>query len=103
MIDRQPSSLGTYRMRKATWLLPVTMLAFLLVAPAFAVSTYQIDTVAGSDSIGDNGPAGLASLVDAEGVCADSAGNIYVADTANNRVRKIDLSGTIITIAGNGT
>ncbi len=71
--------------------------------PACAISTYQIETVAGSNSIGDNGPAGLASLADAEGVCADAAGNIYVADGVNNRVRKIDILGTITTIAGNGT
>ena len=57
----------------------------------------------GSDSIGDNGPAGLASLIDAEGVCADPAGNIYVADTASNRIRKINAFGTITTVAGNGT
>ena len=77
---------------------------FLLCAslPGYAVSTYQINTVAGSDSVGDNGPAGLASLADGEGVCADAVGNIYVADTANNRIRRIDLSGTITTIAGNG-
>ena len=73
------------------------------VLPGYAASTYQIDTVAGSNTIGDNGPAGLASLSDAEGVCADAAGNIYVADTANNRIRRIDLSGTITTFAGNGT
>src|ERR1019366_7606161 len=71
--------------------------------PGYAISTYQIDTVAGSSSIGDNGPAGLASLADAEGVCADAAGNIYIADTVTNRVRKVDVLGTITTIAGNGT
>ena len=79
------------------------MLAFLGVPRVSAASSYQIDTIAGTDSVGDNGPAGLASLVDAEGVCADAAGNIYVADTANHRVRKIDASFTITTIAGNGT
>ena len=82
------------------------MLAALTLAaavPASAASTYQIDTVAGSDSVGDNGPAGLASLVDAEGVCVDLAGNIYVADAANNRVRKVDVFGFITTVAGNGT
>src|ERR1700758_3028949 len=84
--------------------IPLGLITILLLSamPAGAVSTYQISTVAGSDSVGDNGPAGLASLVDAEGVCSDLAGNIYVADTGNNRVRKIDVSGTITTVAGNG-
>ena len=86
-----------------SWLLAPVFLFICASTPAYAVSTYQIDTVAGSNSIGDNGPAGLASLADAEGVCADAAGNIYVADTVNNRVRKIDVFGTITTIAGNGT
>jgi uncharacterized protein (TIGR03437 family) len=83
-------------------LLPVMLLALWAVTPACAASTYQIDTVAGTDSVGDNGPAGLASLVDANGVCADPAGNVYVADTGNNRIRKVDVFGTITTIAGTG-
>jgi uncharacterized protein (TIGR03437 family) len=78
------------------------LLLLWTILPGYAASTYQISTVAGSNSIGDNGPAGLAVLADAEGVCADAAGNIYVADTANNRIRRIDISGTITTIAGNG-
>ena len=75
----------------------------VICGPSYAASTYQITTVAGSSSIGDNGPAGLASLAGAEGVCADVAGNIYVADAATNRIRKIDTSGTITTVAGNGS
>jgi uncharacterized protein (TIGR03437 family) len=75
----------------------------LAVIPVVAAPpAYQIDTVAGSDSIGDNGPAGLGSLLGAEGVCADALGNIYVADTANNRIRKINAFGTITTVAGTG-
>ena len=84
----------------------LVLLAFLstqVSLPAYAATTYQISTVAGSSSVGDNGPAGLASLADAQGVCADLAGNIYVADAVNNRVRKIDVFGTITTVAGNGT
>jgi len=51
---------------------------------------------------GDEGPATLAVLNTPQGLAVDAAGNIYVADYGNNRVRKIDTSGNIHTIAGNG-
>ena len=51
---------------------------------------------------GDGGPATLAALNTPQGIALDAAGNIYVADYGNNRVRRIDTSGTIETIAGNG-
>ena len=51
---------------------------------------------------GDDGPATLAVLNTPQGVAVDGAGNIYVADYGNHRMRKIDTSGNINTIAGNG-
>lgn len=51
---------------------------------------------------GDGGPATQATLNTPEGLAVDSAGNIYIADYGNNRVRKIDTSGNINTIGGNG-
>src|ERR1051325_5881865 len=51
---------------------------------------------------GDGGPANQAALNSPEGVAVDSAGNVYIADSFNNRIRKVDPSGTITTIAGNG-
>lgn len=51
---------------------------------------------------GDDGPANLAVLNTPQGLVVDAAGNIYVADYGNHRVRKIDTSGNINTIAGNG-
>lgn len=52
---------------------------------------------------GDGGPALEASFLSPRGCGVDSAGNVYVADTDNNRVRKVDLAdGTIRTVAGNG-
>ena len=64
-----------------------------------------ITTVAGSIGLsnsfsGDGGPATSAGLSDPNGVALDSAGNLYIADTNNNRVRKVDLGGIITTVAG---
>ena len=49
---------------------------------------------------GDNGPAISASLYSPAGVCLDSAGNVYVADSLNSRIRKINTQGIITTFAG---
>ncbi len=51
---------------------------------------------------GDNGPAISAQLNQPNGLAVDSAGNVYIADTANERIRKVDTNGIITTIAGNG-
>jgi hypothetical protein len=52
--------------------------------------------------LGDNGPATSAYLYDPGGVAVDSAGNVYIADGENNRLRKVS-NGVITTVAGNGT
>src|SRR5467141_125453 len=65
--------------------------------------TYTIQTLAGSNVVGDGGPASAAALSDAEGVAFDSAGNLFVADANDHRVRKIAPDGTISTVAGDGT
>ncbi len=52
--------------------------------------------------LGDGGPAVSAGLYFPSGLAVDGAGNLYVADTNNHRVRKISLAGIITTIAGNG-
>ncbi len=69
------------------------------------VSDGTITTVAGSGTngfSGDGGPAVNASFGNPTGVAVDSAGDIYIADTANARIRKVS-GGTITTIAGNST
>jgi uncharacterized protein (TIGR03437 family) len=66
----------------------------------------NISTFAGTGNAaanGDGGPATSAALNHPEGLAIDRAGNIYVADTANHRVRKISPDGTITTVAGNGS
>lgn len=65
-----------------------------------------ISTVAGNGSFGfsgDNGPAVSATLGLNWGMTVDAAGNIYIADQSNHRVRKVNTAGIITTIAGTGT
>ena len=59
-------------------------------------------TVAGNGSAGfagDGGRAELAQLSQPSGVATDGAGNLYIADTSNNRIRKVDAAGIITTVA----
>jgi hypothetical protein len=71
-----------------------------------ATSGQVITTFAGSDTSGyggDGGPATSAAFNTPLCTFADAAGNIYIADWGNNRVRKVNTSGIITTVAGNGT
>ena len=68
-------------------------------------STGTITTVAGTGEYGfggDGGPAVQALLRDPAGVAVDEAGNLYIADRENLRIRKVDSTGTITTVAGAG-
>jgi sugar lactone lactonase YvrE len=109
--------------RKVDTLGTITTFASNIVA--FAIATDAIGNVyasdfevvwkitpAGSASIfagsaygygGDNGPATQARLALPEGIAVDTAGNVYIMDTNNFRIRKVDTSGIISTIAGNGS
>src|ERR1035441_2584732 len=64
-----------------------------------------ITTFAGSGahgSSGDGGPARDAALYGPSGVAVDAAGNVYISDRGNKRVRQMTLDGTIRTVAGTG-
>ncbi|MGW9440569.1 NHL domain-containing protein, partial [Streptomyces sp. NPDC055607] len=65
----------------------------------------KISTVAGTGSPGyrgDGGPAVSAQLNYPREVAVDSAGNLFVADANNHRIRKVTADGTISTVAGTG-
>jgi uncharacterized protein (TIGR03437 family) len=71
------------------------------IAPSQATTT-----LAGIDNagfLGENVAATAARLNQPSGVAADSLGNIYIADSGTNRIRRIDSSATITTFAGTGT
>ena len=65
-----------------------------------------ITTVAGNGAAvfaGDGGPATSASLNEPTGVAVDADGNLYIADTGNSRIRRVDaISGNVTTVAGTG-
>jgi uncharacterized protein (TIGR03437 family) len=80
------SDFGNHRVRKLT------------------VSTGIISSVIGGGYGfgGDGGPAATAKLSAPRGVAVDAAGNLYVADSDNRRVRKVTPAGLISTVVGNG-
>lgn len=85
----------------------------LYVADASACTVWKLDSTGAATAVagvasncgynGDNIQATSALLNGAWGIAFDSKGNLYIADSGNNRVRKVNTSGTITTFAGNGT
>jgi uncharacterized repeat protein (TIGR01451 family) len=87
----------------------VGLLAVVPASPPAAAQTapgaWTITTVAGTDRgfSGDGGPATSAQLALPLGTVVDAQGNVYISDAHNYRIRKVDPSGTITTVAGTGT
>lgn len=85
----------------------ITSFFFLLVLLPQGVNAQNISTIAGTGTAGYNGdgiPATSAQFNGVQGLTFDGAGNLFVADISNNRIRKITTStGLISTIAGTGT
>ncbi len=65
----------------------------------------KITTIAGAGPnlfTGDGGPAAAATFASPNAIAFDKQGNLYVADTNNNRIRRIDASGMVSTVVGSG-
>lgn len=75
---------------------------FLTPLPVYS-QTYTISTVAGTERVLDGTAATGVPLRSPRGVAVDPAGNVYIADRDDNRIRKVGPSGIITTVAGNGT
>jgi len=81
----------------------ISLVTFCVVRKVDTTGT--ISTVAGNGTCGysgDGGKATAAMLNGPRGLAFDSAGNLYIADWGNHRVRKVNPSGTITTFAGTG-
>jgi hypothetical protein len=101
-VSAQPRWLGA---RVATALL---LVVGTIMAPSASTSLAldplgTVSTVAGG-GFGDGGQANNAMLRSPDGVAVDTAGNVYIADSSDSRIRKVDaMTGVITTIAGTGT
>jgi sugar lactone lactonase YvrE len=79
--------------------------AFIIFCKPNQVTGQTITTLAGTGTpsySGDGSAAVAAGLNNPYDMIADAAGNVYISDYGNNRIRKVAPSGTITTIAGNG-
>ena len=81
-------------------LIPLLALVLCLHTKAQIITTVAGNGIGGYS--GDGGQATAAEIYHPNLITLDAAGNIYVADYLNNRVRKINTSGVITSIAGNG-
>ena len=80
----------------------IAVISVAVSAAAWAQTGFTTNTLAGSDWVGDGGPATSAILIQSQGLATDGSGNLYVADAGDHRVRKVAANGVITTIAGTG-
>src|SRR6476469_8720144 len=93
-------------MRTSTRVAALAAGATLALAAPAGAATNTIFTVAGTGVFGfsgDNGPATAAQLNNPAGVAITADGGYLIADSANNRIRRVSPGGTITTVAGSGT
>lgn len=78
------------------------LILFLSICDLAWNQTLTIRTVAGSNTVNESAAAQTAAFASTEGIAIDPAGNIFVTDAPDHRIRKIEPSGRITTVAGNG-
>ena len=83
-----------------------TIFVSVFIAVTFSSRAQTINTIAGTGFggySGDGGQATAAHLAYPSGIALDGDHTLYISDTGNNAIRKVDLStGIITTVAGNG-
>jgi hypothetical protein len=89
------------KMKTSCLALAAAALLQLQAATAQTISTVVATGVAGFS--GDGGPATAATMSEPRGLSFDASGNLYISDRWNYRIRKVDASSVISTIAGNGS
>lgn len=77
-------------------------LAAMILAAALAASQERVDVVAGGGTLSDNGPATEVRLEEPFAVDFDAAGAMYIAEMSGQRIRRVDPSGRLTTVAGTG-
>jgi uncharacterized protein (TIGR03437 family) len=83
-------------------LLRCLLVPAVLTGHAAAQTTYLLETIAGSDEVGDGGPAVSALIAQVQGIAVDASGGVYLADADGHRVRRVAPNGVITTVAGTG-
>ena len=95
---------GVWRMARFVLLVAAIVGAFASTS-ALAAEAPSIRTIAGAGGAGFNGdgkPALSTRLSAPSGLVYDAAGNLFVADSGNHRIRRIGVDGTVTTVAGSG-
>ncbi|HEY3348104.1 MAG TPA: Ig-like domain-containing protein [Nitrospirota bacterium] len=79
---------------------------FILASTSAFAAVGDIHNFAGTGTpgyTGDGGPAASAGFSQPDGICADAAGEVFISDTMNQIIRKVDASGMVSKVAGTGT
>lgn len=101
--ERQPAGGFAALFSDHTPAWPVTVpVTFIVIPEGEEDPSDTTPTIPEQDEEGSGGPAILTRVHTPEGVAVDAAGNLYIADTSNSRIRRVDPSGTISTFAGTG-